>query len=127
MESKSSILIFDSNNEELMQIVSFMESDYELTDVAEGSDCLEKASTIYPDLILLDDMVSEPNCYDICQSLKSDHETHNIPIVLMSDLTPEELEEEIGYLGSDDYICKPIQRAELLEKVDTLLSFNRAN
>lgn len=127
MENKYSILIVDANSEELMQLIAFMEDKYDLTDVNNGTACIEQAVTTYPDLILLDDMASEPNCYEVCHTLKSDSDTQNIPIILMSDLNAEELEDEIAYLMSDDYICKPIQRADLLEKVDTLLAFSHTH
>ena len=125
MDERSTILLLDNNSEELMQLVTYMEDVYSLTEVSEGEDLIKVAAESCADLILLDDMMSEPNCYDICQYLKSDDQTQAIPIIIMSDLSPDELESEINFLGSDDYICKPIKQAELLEKIDTLLAFKR--
>ena len=127
MVDRSSVLIIDNNAEELMQLITYMEDKYDLTDVSSGEECIDKAPNICPDVILVDDMIVEPNCYDVCQALKSDPVTGEIPIILMSDLTADELEDEVGYLGSDDYICKPIDKKELLEKIDTLLAFSRAH
>ncbi len=127
MDAKSSVLIIENNAEELMQLITFMEGKYELADVSSGSECLEQAPSLCPDVILVDDMIVDPNCYDVCRALKAGPMTGDIPIILMSDLSASELEEEMNYLGSDDYICKPIVKNELLEKIDTLLAFSQAH
>ena len=124
---RSNILIVDSNAEELMQLISYMEGEYDLEDVASGEDCLFKASNDCPDLILVDDMILEPNCYELCTALKSDPLTIDVPIILMSDLSASELAGEADSLGTDDFICKPINKDELLEKVATLLAFSNAH
>ncbi len=122
-EKRGNILIYDCSSEELMQLVSVMESMYELIDVPDGNECIDNAMEIQPDLILVDDMAIEPNSYDICHLLKANRSTEQIPIILMSDLSSDDLEDEVNFVGSDDYICRPIERDELLEKIDTLLSF----
>ncbi|MEE8056333.1 MAG: response regulator [Pseudomonadales bacterium] len=127
MGNRSSVLIIDNNAEELMQLITFMEGKYKLTDISSGKECIDCALELSPDVILMDDMIIEPNCYDVCQALKADPVTGDIPIILMSDLSANELEDEVVYLGSDDYICKPIVKNELLEKIDTLLSFSQAH
>lgn len=126
MADRPQILIVDNNPEELMQLIAYMEQDYDLVETLNGDECLNRIAELHPDLILVDDMIVEPNCFDVCQKLKADPSTDEIPIILMSDLTKEELEAEADSLGSDDYICKPLQKAELLDKVSTLLSFSRA-
>lgn len=127
MEQRSSILVCDANSEEMMQLLSIMEERYKLIDVDNGTACLEKAETTLPDLILLDDMALEPNCYEVCTQLKQDAQTRDIPVVLMSDLPPHDLDEEITIVGADDYICKPFPADELLEKIDTLLMFRQCH
>lgn len=127
MSARLNILIVDNSPEELMQLFTYMEQDYDLDDVSTGEACLSRVGYDRPDLILLDDMIAAPNCYDICQTLKSDPQTVSVPIILMSDLSAEELSKEADSIGSDDFICKPIHKDELLEKVVTLLSFARVN
>lgn len=126
MANRPQILIVDNNPEELMQLIAYMEQDYELVETLNGDECLSRMTDLHPDLILVDDMIVEPNCFEVCQKLKSDPGTDEIPIILMSDLGKAELEAEADSLGSDDYICKPLQKAELLDKIGTLLSFSRA-
>lgn len=127
MQTKSNVLIVDNNSEELMQLIAFMETDYELSELSGTEDYIDQATSLCPDIILVDDMIVEPNCYDICHAFKSDPVTGSIPIILMSDLSASELDEEVGYLGSDDYICKPFAKEMLIEKIETLLSFSRAH
>lgn len=124
MSDRASILILDTNMEEMMQLLAILEDRYSFIEAAEGEACIHQVSEVYPDLILIDDMLTEPNCYDFCHSIKADPATRKIPIILMSDLEASDLEEEISMLGCDDYICKPLNKEELREKVDTLLSFN---
>jgi len=123
MSNQSCILIIDNNPEELMQLITFMENKYDIVDGAEGANCIDQATTVCPDLILVDDSLIEPNCYEVCHGLKSDSVTGDIPIVLMSDLEEEELKYEVTYLGSDDYIRKPFVKGDLMDKIDTIISF----
>jgi cyclic di-GMP phosphodiesterase len=127
MGQKHSVLIFDSNPEDLMPLICFMEDRYDPIVAPEKTDCMSFAEKSSPDIILVDDMLSDPNCYEACQDLKGVPGMGDVPIVLMSDLSVEELTEEIAYLGVDDYICKPIDKDELLKKIDTLLSFRQAH
>jgi DNA-binding response OmpR family regulator len=128
MPDQSKIVIADSEAEEMMSLIAYLEGRYDIADVdfSAGGEPVELIARLYPDIILVDDMLVDPNCYELCHLLKSDISTHNIPLILMSDLSEEELEKEVDLIKADDYIHKPIDKAELLEKVDTLLEFNRA-
>ena len=128
MENRSKLLIVGSNAEELMGLISYLEDHYDLADVdfPPGTEPAERVAAHYPDLILVDDMLAEPNCYELCHILKSDTATQHVPIVLMSDLSVQELEQEIELIHADDFIARPIQKNELLEKVETLMEFHRA-
>lgn len=72
-----------------------------------------------PDLFLLDIMLPDGNGVDLCRGLKEDEKTKNIPVVFMSahaDL------ESIG--GADDFIAKPFDVDELLERIKKQLESN---
>ncbi|MBL4827622.1 MAG: response regulator [Spongiibacteraceae bacterium] len=124
MNNKHCVLIVDNNPEDLMPLICFMEDKFNPVVVPEQSSCMQFAEDTCPDIILVDDMVSDPNCYDTCQGLKSLQSIGDVPIILMSDLTADELGDEVDYLGADDFICKPIKKNELIEKIDTLISFS---
>lgn len=121
MSDMSCILIIDNNSEELMQLISFMEGEYHIIDGAEGHACFQQAVTLLPDLILVDDSLTEPNCYEVCRGLKSDSVTGEIPIILLSDLEDGELLHELTYLGCDGYARKPFAKDDLIEKIESMI------
>jgi putative two-component system response regulator len=60
-----------------------------------------------PDLVLLDIVLPDMDGYDICQTLKANPDTHDIPIVFLTAKTQEQ-DEALGFaLGAVDYIAKP--------------------
>ena len=79
-----------------------------------------------PDLILLDIMMPEMDGYEVCQRLKADANTADIPIIFLTAKT--EIEDEIrGFeLGAVDYITKPISPPILKERVKTHLELKLA-
>jgi two-component system alkaline phosphatase synthesis response regulator PhoP len=74
-----------------------------------------------PDLILLDIMMPRMSGFEVCRKLKSDPETRDIPIIMVTALN------ELGDIergvesGTDDFLSKPVNRLELLTRVKTLL------
>ncbi len=126
MLEKERMLIVSSNSEELMQLITILEDRYDIAESPGGEDCIDRATDLSPDMILVDDMIIEPNCYEICQLLKADTASQGVPVVLMSDLQADELEQELNNIDADDYVCKPFVKQHLLEKIETLLAFKRA-
>jgi PleD family two-component response regulator len=106
-----------------MQLIVAMGELYELTFLSPEDDCIEQASSDLPDVLLLDDMVTEPNCYEVCKTLKANPLTEKILIILISDLSSTELDEEVSLMGADGYVCRPIDHTPLINEIDTLLSF----
>ena len=72
-----------------------------------GETGLEKARQLVPDLILLDIMLPGIQGLDVCKIIKSDRETKNIPIILVSALGQEDDIVNGLETGADDYITKP--------------------
>lgn len=74
-----------------------------------------------PDLILLDIMMPEMDGYEVCQLLKNDNKTEDIPIIFLTSKSEIEDEAKGFALGAVDYITKPISPAILKERVKTHL------
>ena len=74
-----------------------------------------------PDLILLDLMMPEVDGIEACRRLKSNPETQDIPIVMVTTKGEPEMVEKAFQAGCDDYITKPLNKMELLAKVNTYL------
>lgn len=86
-----------------------------------GSACLAAALTDPPDLVVLDVMMPELNGFDVCQRLRADARTHDVPVLMLTSLD-EPIDRTRGFLaGVDDYLAKPFDRGELLARVRRIL------
>lgn len=84
---------------------------------SDGSQVLEIAAKERPDLILLDTILPGMNGDDCCRAIKNDPTLKDVPVI-MTILEGREDEKEMCLeAGCDDYITKPINREELLDKV----------
>ena len=86
-----------------------------------GVEAVDIASRDHPDLIVLDVMMPEMDGFEVCQKLRSQVETAFIPIMMLT-ANPSEEGRIRGYMvGSDDYVSKPFNVAELNARVTRLL------
>ncbi|MBI4211950.1 MAG: response regulator [Deltaproteobacteria bacterium] len=92
-----------------------------------GKAGLLKISQSPPDVILLDVMMPEMNGFEVCRQLKSKESTRLIPVILITAL--QEREDKITGIeaGCDDFISKPIDRMELVARVQALGKVKRLN
>lgn len=107
-------------NVKLLRVI-LTASEYDVIEAYDGEEALEKAKTENPDLILLDIMMPRLTGYEVCQKLRADGITKNIPIVMITAL--HEMDDRIKGIeaGADDFISKPFNKAELLARVKSLL------
>jgi two-component system cell cycle response regulator len=88
---------------------------------ATGRKALEEVRGWDPDLVLLDIMLPDIDGYEICRRLKSDRETSDIPILIVSARTRREEIVSLLELGANDYITKPFFLDEVIARVRTNL------
>jgi DNA-binding response OmpR family regulator len=87
-----------------------------------GEDALNQARKENPDLILLDIMLPKLDGYKVCRLLKFDEKYKHIPILMLTAKTQEK-DKILGMeTGADEYITKPFDIDELIEKVKTYLN-----
>lgn len=99
---------------------------YNVRKALNGSMALTAAQTVVPDLILLDIMMPEMDGYEVCQRLKADPNTAEIPIIFLSALD-DVLDKVKGFqVGGVDYITKPFQFEEVLARVQNQLALRAA-
>ncbi|OQX08321.1 MAG: hypothetical protein BWK80_48290 [Desulfobacteraceae bacterium IS3] len=125
-ESKPNVLIVDDTIQNLQFLSDILtQSDYSVTGSPDGPTALMIAGNEPPDLILLDIRMPGMDGYEVCERLKSDAKTRNIPIIFISAL--DDLQDKIrGFsLGGADYITKPFQDEEVLARVKTHVSLRR--
>ncbi len=83
----------------------------------DGEKALERIPEEKPDLILLDIMLPAMNGYQVCRRLKSNPETETIPVVVVTAKSQESDKFWAKETGADDYLTKPFEMEELLQKV----------
>ena len=99
---------------------------YKLTFASSGRQALDRVKIAPPDLILLDLMMPGIDGLMVCQSLKQDLDTADIPIIfLTASHETEHLLQAFEY-GAADYVTKPFRPAELLARVHAHLSLKEA-
>lgn len=117
--SRFKILVVD-DNEELLFIAerTLTKAGYKVTTAATGSECMQSVSKDTPNIILLDVMLPDTNGFELCKTIKSNPETSNIFIILMSGLKTKTNDIAEGLeLGSDGYISRPVPERELLARI----------
>lgn len=112
------ILIVDDESD-IVETLAFMlkQKGYECICAYDGEEGLKLAKECKPDLIILDVMMPKMNGYKICRLLKYDSKYKNIPIIMITARSQEE-DKVIGEeTGADEYITKPFEFSEVIEKI----------
>jgi len=121
--SGGSILIVD-DTEYIQRLLSQMltSKGYQVQTVGSGAAALATVREAPPDLILLDIMMPEMDGYEVCQRLKADPQTRDIPIIFISALEQTDQKVKAFAVGGVDYVTKPFQIKEVLARVAAHLS-----
>ena len=121
---QAKILIVDDqpDNLELLSVICGFQG-YEVTKSDRGKLAIELAKQERPHLILLDISMPEMDGYTVCQILKSDSATKDIPIIFISVLKEIENKTQAFKFGGNDYITKPFQIEDVILRVETQLKF----
>lgn len=121
MSDKKILLIDDEHD--ILEILSYnLEKEgYQVFTADNGTDGIEKAKEILPDLILLDVMMPDKDGIETCQELRKVRELQKTLIVFLS-ARSEEFSQLAGYqAGANDYVVKVIKPKVLISKVNALL------
>lgn len=117
------ILIVDDTIKNLQVLGTILEREgYQINVAQNGTQAIELASKVKPDLILLDVMMPDLDGFEVCRHLKADPAVSHIPIVFLTARTETEDLIKGFELGAVDYVTKPFQATELLVRVRTHLS-----
>jgi diguanylate cyclase (GGDEF)-like protein len=121
------ILIVDDTPDNLHLLSRMLtRQGYNVRKALSGPMALTAVQTVAPDLILLDIMMPEMDGYEVCQNLKADAKTAEIPIIFLSALD-DVLDKVKGFqVGGVDYITKPFQFEEVLIRVQNQLALRAA-
>lgn len=81
---------------------------------------IQKVEDEHPDLVVLDGGLYLMDSENICKRIKSSESTKHLPLLLFS--TQTDLEESSKRWGADDYLSKPFELNQLLQKVEILIN-----
>jgi diguanylate cyclase (GGDEF)-like protein len=124
-EQKTDILIVDDKPENLRLLATMLnEQGYEVRKAISGKLCIRAALAVVPDLILLDINMPDISGYEVCQQLRNNQQTQNVPIVFLSALN-EPLDKVKAFkYGGNDYISKPFQLEEVSIRINNQLQIS---
>ncbi|MCF2151409.1 response regulator [Desmonostoc muscorum LEGE 12446] len=123
---KGDILIVDDTIDNLRLLSKMLtEQGYEVRCVTNGATALMGIKAQPPDLILLDITMPGLNGYEVCQQLKVDDKTSEIPVIFISALNETFDKVKAFSVGGVDYISKPFQLQEVFVRIETQLKTRR--
>ena len=119
---KSRILIADDNptNVELLEAY-LSDIDCAIEVAVDGQDTLKKVGSFKPDLILLDVMMPKLSGFEVCKQLKGNPITRKIMVLMVTALNELGDIERAVNAGTDDFLSKPVNKLELVKRVDNML------
>ena len=94
---------------------------YRVVTAASGREALARLESDEPDLVLLDVVMPEMSGYEVCRKIRENPATEMLPVVMVTALDPAEERIKGIEAGADDFLTKPINQAELLARVKSLL------
>lgn len=105
---KSRVLIVDDEPGNIKILSNILADDYVMSVATNGRQALEIARVQAPDIVLLDMVMPEMDGIEVCQALKQDPATQDIPVIFVTSMSDTVNEERGLDAGAVDYISKPI-------------------
>ena len=121
LDSKNILVVEDDLD--IRELISFnlQNEGHQVFEAKDGEAGIDKAREKLPDLILLDLMLPGIQGLDVCRVIKSDQETKETPIIMVTALGQEEDIVKGLETGADDYITKPFSIKVLIARVNAVL------
>lgn len=120
--AEEKILVVD-DEDHIVELISYnlINSGYKVITANNGIDAVKLAKEENPRLMLLDLMIPGLDGYDVCKAIRSDNDTKDISVIMLT-AKGEELDKILGLeLGADDYMTKPFSIRELLARIKAVL------
>ena len=121
--AKQKILIVE-DEESLLKLESILltSKGYDVRGASNGQEALDAIAEEKPDLVLLDIMLPEIDGFEVCQKIKDDPDTRDIPVIM---LTAKKSREDMARgekVGADWYITKPFKSVMVIETIQRFLT-----
>ena len=125
MNNNPTILIVDDTESNIDILVHTLGRKFDIIVVLDGKSALEMVEKEKIDLILLDIVMPKMNGYEVCEKLKSNEKTKDIPIIFLTAKIDEKSIEKAYEMGGADYVKKPFIIKELLARINKELSVQK--
>ena len=126
MTTPAKILVVDDTPQNVKLLADLLAvKGYAVVTASSGAQALEKVGKEQPDLVLLDVVMPEMSGYEVCRQIRDSPVTAMLPVVMVTALDP--MQERVKGIdaGADDFLTKPINQAELLARVRSLLKIKQ--
>lgn len=125
-DSQGTILIVDDRVENLHLLTRILEKcGYKVCSITNSKIAFITAKNTDPDLIILDIAMPDMNGYEVCQSLKADKKTSEIPVIFLSAFDKVLDKLKAFQVGGVDYITKPFHSEEVVARVQTQITIQK--
>ncbi|MCK4558350.1 MAG: response regulator [Calditrichia bacterium] len=116
------ILIVDDNPNVLKLLnISLSKAGYEIVEAENGEVAFQVANKEIPELIISDIMMPQMDGIELCWMIRENSKVPLVPFIFLTSFDDSEMEIRGFRAGADEYLNKPIDRKELLERVEELL------
>lgn len=120
--ARAKVLVVD--DEEYIQHIlnfSFVAEGYDVVTASDGEEGVSKAKDEKPDVIVMDIMMPKMDGYEACKQIKTDPQTKDIPVILLT-AKGRDADRKLGTeVGADDYVVKPFSPGRLIERVEGIM------
>jgi len=119
--SKPRILCIDDDHQIRRAVHNALANEYEIVEAASGLEGLATAQGSLPDLVILDVQMPGMDGYEVCQQLRRNSTTANVPIIMLTVLDEVDAKVRGLHAGADDYLTKPFDAQELRTRIEAHL------
>lgn len=120
--ARKKLLLIDDSQTQLLYEKMMLGADYEIVTAIDGRLGVEAAEKEKPDLILCDIIMPVMDGIEALRILRSQDSTKNIPVIMVTTKSEEDRVSTCYQLGCADYVTKPVDKTELLTKVQRHLT-----
>jgi PleD family two-component response regulator len=123
--SDKTIMVVDDVASNRMLLRMVLEEEYTIVECESGPECLKCVAENRPDIILLDIKMPTMTGYEVCTKLRAQKETSTVPIIFVTVM--DDVEEYLAGFeaGCNEYITKPIDTEDLVNKILQQLENNK--
>lgn len=119
---KPIVLIVEDNHDVALFLGHILEDKYQVVKAKNGSEGVNKAREIIPDIIITDIMMPETNGLEMCKMIRADELLNHIPVIIVTARSGAKDRLEALSVGADAFLVKPFNNDELKALVEALLS-----